>query len=211
MNVFHLHQRQSRPKSHLLANACAQAMRLATIVLACGVVFTATGCGQASVGELVQRLEDPDFHVRYDALKGLETKGAEADAAVPQIAARLADTDEKVRYRAAKVLSKLGSAAAPAAEAVAKAMPKADTEMRYYLLKVLANIDKAAAVAVPQLADSLSDKDPKIRYYAAKSLGNWSGDEQRVISLVNDKIVAALRQVAATKTLTELNEDRKGF
>jgi uncharacterized membrane protein YqiK len=46
---------------------------------------------------------------------------------------------------------------------------------------------------------------------AAKSLGNWSGEEERVTNLVNDKIVAALRQVAATKTLAELNEDRKGF
>ncbi|MBN8548830.1 MAG: hypothetical protein J0M12_05910 [Deltaproteobacteria bacterium] len=54
-------------------------------------------------------------------------------------------------------------------------------------------------------------KDEESIKAAAKSLGNWSGEEERVTNLVNDKIVASLRQVAATKTLAELNEDRKGF
>lgn len=46
---------------------------------------------------------------------------------------------------------------------------------------------------------------------AARSFGEQMGDHRYVASLVEDKLISALRQVAATKTLEELNTKRDEF
>lgn len=46
---------------------------------------------------------------------------------------------------------------------------------------------------------------------AARSFGEQMGDHRHVASLVEDKLVSALRQVAATRTLEELNTKRDEF
>ncbi|MBI2945656.1 MAG: hypothetical protein HYY25_15795 [Candidatus Wallbacteria bacterium] len=46
---------------------------------------------------------------------------------------------------------------------------------------------------------------------AARSLGNLADDPQRIANLVNDKLISALRSVAANKTLEELNTRRNEF
>lgn len=46
---------------------------------------------------------------------------------------------------------------------------------------------------------------------AARSFGEQMGDQKYVASLVEDKLISALRQVAATKTLEELNTKRDEF
>lgn len=46
---------------------------------------------------------------------------------------------------------------------------------------------------------------------AARSLGDSAGQPQRIAGLVNDKLISALRSVAANKTLEELNTRRNEF
>ena len=46
---------------------------------------------------------------------------------------------------------------------------------------------------------------------AARSLGDSAGQPQRIAGLVNDKLISALRSVAANKTLEELNSRRNEF
>ena len=54
-------------------------------------------------------------------------------------------------------------------------------------------------------------KDQKAVLAAATSLGERCTDSERVKELMFEKLVSALRAVAATKTLSELNSDREGF
>lgn len=69
--------------------------------------------------------------------------------------------------------------------------------------KLRADIDAEFFIRVMPLADSV--------LAAARSLGDKMSDPTAVRALVEDKLVSALRTVAAQKTLEELNSDRASF
>ena len=69
--------------------------------------------------------------------------------------------------------------------------------------KLRADIDAEFYVRVAPLADDIKA--------AARSFGEKMADVESIKGLVEDKLISALRTVAATKTLNELNTDRTEF
>ena len=62
----------------------------------------------ATVQELIHRLKDSDWRVRYAAVCALGEIGPEAKEAVPALVAVLKDEDKDVRYAAAWALGQIG-------------------------------------------------------------------------------------------------------
>ena len=70
--------------------------------------------------------------------------------------------------------------------------------------------DKLRADIEAQFYLCVKPKDEDIQA-AARSLGSKMGNESAVRELVEDKLISALRNAAATRTLEELNSDRESF
>jgi uncharacterized membrane protein YqiK len=74
----------------------------------------------------------------------------------------------------------------------------------------LLTADKLRADVVAEFYIRVQEKNEAV-LAVATSLGDRCNDPERIKELMFEKLVSALRAVAATKTLNDLNSDREGF
>jgi hypothetical protein len=84
--------------------------------------------GEPAVPSLITLLNEPDSHLRGEAVVALSRIGPEAQAAVPRlIALAQGDPDEAIRKSAVRALGQIGPAAAPAVPVLIEKLEPATT------------------------------------------------------------------------------------
>jgi HEAT repeat protein len=142
-----------------------------TVVLA---MSAASGCSRQKaddVPQLVETLKDTDSDARYQAVKTLGNRGAEAREAVPAMIALLKDPHTSVRVVTAYALGKIGPAAASAVPALTAALDDPNKEVRQAAAYSLPALGPDATTAWKALQKTAArDVDPSVRKEAAKSM-----------------------------------------
>ncbi len=116
--------------------------------------------GRPAVPALCRALEHREWSVRYQALKGLELVGKDADGALPALRKALDDCEDA--YGPAYVLyalAEIGPGTAPLASRIAQFLHDPSLHDRCAAVEALKAIGPAAAGAAPALAVALSDPD----------------------------------------------------
>jgi hypothetical protein len=126
-----------------------------------------------AIKNLVAALQDPIVLVRWDALRALKERGADAEAATPALIQALSDSDLLVSSTAAEALGRMPSAAPIAVPRLIEAMAK-DQTTRYSAAEALGRLGPAAKAAIPVLVGALHDDNRVVRGNAAGALGRVS-------------------------------------
>jgi HEAT repeat protein len=121
----------------------------------------------SSVPELISLLRSDDAAKRYWALRYLEGKGAEAQAAVPALIENLKSDGSEVRILAANILGEIGPPAQSAIPALSEILLNDWIHPGSAAAKALGRIgDKSA---IPALAQAL-DREEQVAIYSAEAI-----------------------------------------
>lgn len=139
------------------------------------IVMSATiGCSRHQPKDITQLVEDlgqEDADARYEAVKSLGNRGAEAQPAVPALIGMLKDPHTSVCVGAEYALAKIGPGAASAVPALSAALDDSRKEVRVGAAYALPELGPDAAAARQSLQKlAARDVDPSVRKQAAKSL-----------------------------------------
>ena len=130
--------------------------------------ITVFGGRGATVGELIDALEDPDHDVRVSSARALGRFGPDARDAVPALTKTLSDPSRLVRLAATEALGKMGPAAEPAVAPLGRLLDDRDAIVRRAIPAVLGQIGPPATDA---LVAALDHADPYVREAVAGALG----------------------------------------
>lgn len=106
---------------------------------------SAFGLAEASVTQLADKLQDPDWRVRYHAAVYLSAQGPAAALAVARLSAALGDANEPVVQRAAFALETIGPQAAPAVPALIELLRSDRASFRQAAASALGRIGSVEA------------------------------------------------------------------
>jgi hypothetical protein len=156
------------------------------VVLMALLVICLSGCGDVMIGpydltsyptppatipEMIDTAQSPDYEVRVSAISALGNLGPEAEPAVPTLVAALSDSVSEVRAMAAYALGDIGPVAATAVPELVKTL-QADGagHVRTAAAAALGQLDDTSAV--PVLAGILYEENAglSLQIRAAQSL-----------------------------------------
>ncbi len=156
--------------SSLLGRRCGM---IASLIVG-AASLSACGCSSQppdDLPKLIEELKDNNSDTRYQALKMLGNRGAEAREAVPPMIGLLKDPHSSVRVGTAYALAKIGPAAASAVPALTAALDDPDKEVRRGAAYALPALGPDATTAWKKLQTlAARDVDPSVRKEAAKSM-----------------------------------------
>ncbi len=98
--------------------------------------------GKLRLKELVDKLDDPDVALRWQAVVELEKLGSKAKDAVPDLILYLEHNDWRIRYYAAEILGTIGPGAKAAVPSLRKASNDTNRKVQYSVSDALNKILK---------------------------------------------------------------------
>jgi HEAT repeat protein len=126
---------------------------------------------QATIPELLARLDDPSPRPRAAAAHALANLGPAAEAAVPRLIQRLSDPEAPVRAGAAWALGHIGAGARPALLPLVEALRDPDANVRFRAGFSLGRIHPDTEAAERALIAIVADSGAPGRADAAAALG----------------------------------------
>jgi HEAT repeat protein len=167
--------RSAKPELLLACDNSEPETRNAAVATLVGVV---TKDDQDALGPLVQRLQDRDPDVKYNAALALGNIGGDGAApAVPVLLDMLVKGDEKQRQQAAVAISGIGPAAVQALVPLRKALHDPDPALRMRAAVALGGLARTAAPAYQDLVQVLANtkEAEKVRLQAGTALMKIGG------------------------------------
>ena len=166
----------------------------------------------ASIPDLIELLEDPEWNVRKNAAIALTAWGPEAEPAVPALIEALSDEEWQVRKPAAQALAAIGPASQSAIPALIEALQDEEWHVRKPAAQALAAIGSAAQSAIPALVEALDDEEWHVRKPAVLALSAIAPDESDVRAALQVRLDdqeeqvrrAAVRVLEVIEALTPL-------
>ena len=148
-------------------------------------VRDALGVANPSVEQVVEKLQDPDWRVRYAACLWLMARPNRAHGApVLALARSLGDESELVSRWAAYALGRIGPPAAPAIPALLEAIKSKNLTLREAAAQALANIGPPPDAEAELLAAvSLDDYRTGARKATVEALARVARSEEAVLAL----------------------------
>jgi HEAT repeat protein len=159
-----------------------------------------------AVPSLIRLLQDPEFHVRDDAVSVLGEMGEDAKVALPAIMPLLRQEAPLVRRSAVDAIGNMGEPAKAAIPDIIPLLKHQDLGMRSSAVRTLSEIGKSKAdVVLPNIVAVLSDREPYVRHAAIMALGNM---ESSAKAAVPELLKMRSNGDAATKNAVDYTLDR---
>ena len=162
---------------------------------------------QPSLEELVQRLQDPNFGVRYRALSGVTSLRSHAAELAPHVIRLLTDPNYNIRAQAANTLGNMQNALPDLGKRFPDCIPQLlrmlsdrDPEDRHQLVRrssayALRHLGKASPAAVSDLVKIARNQEemPALRTEAVQALGEIGHASPDVVATLIDLLDDAAR------------------
>ena len=155
-------------------------------------LFVASAHAQ-DIASLLKALDDPDWELRFYAIRQLGEMKGQAREAVPRISAILEDANYQLRDEALRALANIQGA--EALSMLIASLNDPSEVVRGSACMALGELGPVAEKAVPQLAARLEDTDVRVQGFATTALVTIEGSE--AIRAVRQRMPALVRQLGS--------------